>query len=109
MKCRFVQISSTYVHCFTSILFLILFWPRVTIGPNFTFCVCFGSFECAIYAFTQTSLTGILDRKWSGKFAIFGQGKPGKVREFHYAEVLRTMIFITLSFFISTYNLTLLF
>ena len=30
--------------------------------------------------------------KESGNFAIFGQGKPGKVREFHSAEVLTTMI-----------------
>ena len=29
--------------------------------------------------------------KESGNFAIFGQGKPGKVREFHFAEVLTTM------------------
>ena len=29
--------------------------------------------------------------KESGNFASFGQGKPGKVREFHFAEVLTTM------------------
>ena len=28
----------------------------------------------------------------SGNFPIFGQGKPGKVREFHSFEVLTTMI-----------------
>ena len=29
----------------------------------------------------------------SGKFVNFGQGKPGKVREFHNPQVLRTMTY----------------
>ena len=32
-----------------------------------------------------------IPRKKSGNFAKYWPGKPGKVREFHYAEVLRTM------------------
>ena len=34
--------------------------------------------------------------KESGNFAIFGQGKPGKVREFHLSKVVTTLLFLLL-------------